>query len=54
MIDISRQTDIDYDRLKRTIMNDIIRKIKKVGNKYDANDKDIENKLKDMMVDKIF
>ena len=24
MIDISRQTDIDYDRLKRTIMNDII------------------------------
>lgn len=54
MIDISRYTDIDYDRLKRTIMNDIIRKIKKVGNKYDANDEEIENKLHDMLVERIF
>lgn len=53
MIDISRQTGIDYDRMKRTIMNDIVRKIKKVGNKYDANDSSIALKIKNILKDNL-
>lgn len=52
MIDISRYTDIDYDRLKRTIMDGIVRKIKKVGNKYDATDESTDIKIKKLMKSK--
>lgn len=43
--EISEEFDIDYDRLRRTIMNTIIKKIIKLGNKYDAFDIHIANKI---------
>lgn len=49
MADISRQTGIDYQRIQRTIVEDIILKISKKGNKYDASDIDIENKINNMI-----
>lgn len=53
MVDISQHTGIDYQRITRTIMNDIIRKIKKVGNKYDASDPMIAHKIRKMMTNNL-
>ena len=46
MTDIAIELDIEYYRLRRTIINNIVKKISRVGNKYDAVDKNISEKIK--------
>lgn len=47
--DISNYTNLDYRRIQQTIIKDIVRKIAKVGNKYDAYDEEIARKLEHMV-----
>lgn len=46
MTDIAIELDIEYHRLRRTIIDNMVKKVIKVGNKYDAEDPKIAEKLK--------
>lgn len=46
MVDIARELDIDYNRLRRSTIENMIKKVSKVGDKYDAEDPLIEEKIK--------
>ena len=45
--DISSVTDIDYNRVRLNVFNNICKKIERVENYYDANDFEIANKIKE-------
>ena len=47
IVDIAEESKIDYDRIRRTVIPNIAKKIIKVGCKYDAEDPIIANKIKD-------
>lgn len=46
MVEISEELNIKYDRLRRTIIPNIAKKITKVGCKYDAEDSRVADKIK--------
>lgn len=46
IIDISEEFDIKYDRIRRTIIPNIAKKVIKVGCRYDAEDLEIREKIK--------
>lgn len=45
MTDIAEILDIDWNRIRRTVVGNIVKKIAKVGNKYDAYDEKIREKI---------
>ena len=45
--DIAGITDIDYNRVRLNVFNNICKKIEKVKNRYDANDLEVANKIKE-------
>lgn len=45
--DIANITDIDYNRVRLNVFNNICKKIERVENRYDANDSKIANKIKE-------